>query len=59
MPKTERKVKNNYVICNDFNSTKRSSSFGMRNDLGQKITKNSFNLLLPIGKGGFGKVWKV
>jgi hypothetical protein len=31
----------------------------MRNDLAHKITKNSFNLLFPVGKGGFGKVWKV
>jgi serine/threonine protein kinase len=23
------------------------------------VTKNSFNYLFAVGKGGFGKVWKV
>ena len=23
------------------------------------LNKNSFEILYPIGKGGFGKVWKV
>lgn len=24
----------------------------------QELSRNSFDLLLPVGKGGFGKVWK-
>ena len=24
----------------------------------QEVSRNSFNLLLAVGKGGFGKVWK-
>lgn len=25
----------------------------------EKISKTSFKILYPVGKGGFGKVWKV
>ena len=29
------------------------------NDDEEKVTKNSFELINVIGRGGFGKVWKV
>lgn len=29
------------------------------NETSTKVTKNSFNYLFAVGKGGFGKVWKV
>ena len=64
MAKTERKIKNNYVMCKDGTSERKDTlmiNFTNSNSTHSQpeISKLSFTRVMPVGKGGFGKVWKV
>lgn len=61
MPKTERKARNNYVTCKDPSSRKDTLvlNFNHGSDKEKEIGRAMFSRLMPVGKGGFGKVWKV
>lgn len=63
MPKTERKIKNNYVICKEGSTERRETLMVNMNHNQQtnntEISKLHFSRIMAIGKGGFGKVWKV
>jgi hypothetical protein len=54
---TERKVKNNYVMTREYCP----SGLGVvgSNAVGGEVSRKMFGAGLAIGKGGFGKVWKV
>lgn len=54
---TERKVKNNYVMTREYCP----SGFGVvgSSAVGGEVSRKMFGTGLAIGKGGFGKVWKV
>ena len=57
-PMTERKERDNFFQMNEITFTKRKSMVESPSK-SSEISKKMFNVLLPIGKGGFGKVWKV
>lgn len=46
------------MICKEYNPIKKKLVLVESNQQ-NKITLNMFNFLFPIGKGGYGKVWKV
>ena len=44
---------------NDVREDRRQQQNAVVNRIPQKLNKACFNIIYPIGKGGFGKVWKV
>lgn len=57
-PMTERKERDNFFQVNEVAFTRRKSLVGSPSK-SVEVSKKMFNVQLPIGKGGFGKVWKV
>ena len=59
-PMTDRKSKDNFFQMNEVVFSRRKSTV-LSSSPSKTIeaSRKMFNISYPIGKGGFGKVWKV
>lgn len=57
IPLTERKEKDNFFQVSEVAFTRKKSTGSPTKAV--EISKKMFNLIMVVGKGGFGKVWKV
>jgi serine/threonine protein kinase len=59
-PLTDRREKDNFFQMNEVPPfTRKKSLLSSSPSKTMEVSKKMFNVLYPIGKGGFGKVWKV
>lgn len=60
-PATERRERDNFFQMNEIAFTRKKSTVLSSSSPSKQleVSKKMFNVFNPIGKGGFGKVWKV
>lgn len=55
----DRRDKDNFFQMNEVPFARKKSVLSSSPSKTMEVSKKMFNVLYPIGKGGFGKVWKV
>lgn len=56
---TERRIRNNYVISKEHQTGMKKHTMMGTHMKEEQISKADFEVVLAVGKGGYGKVWKV
>ena len=58
-PTQDRKDRDTFFQMNEITLTRKKSGQPSSPSKKVEITRKNFTVMYPIGKGGFGKVWKV